>query len=297
MNNIANWIKQNARPLEKALYAYHFENGSKDEVIKTLKVYQNKDGGFGHALEPDNRNPESNPIACWTAFQIIKEINLDKNHQMVKDLIYYLKTTKFRDQWMFHFRIPSDNLYPHAPWWHYEEKHKIEGYNPTAALLGSLFVYLDKKDPTYVEITLEIIKAIEYFITHEVTEMHELRCFNELYDDIYDQFDLEAFKEVLKSRNLKTIEKNPDKWFSVYGPKPTQVFTSMKSPGAKDHLSLIHQELQMSYNHRNDEGVFDIVWNWNQYPNYNKIAKQEWKGIIALHFLLNAKKYNFVLKI
>ena len=46
MNLAIKWIKEHARALEQALYRYHFESGSKEDVANALKVYQNKDGGF-----------------------------------------------------------------------------------------------------------------------------------------------------------------------------------------------------------------------------------------------------------
>ena len=50
------FIYRNARPLDIVRWQYHFENGSKEEVLTALAAYQNADGGFGHALEPDWNN-------------------------------------------------------------------------------------------------------------------------------------------------------------------------------------------------------------------------------------------------
>ena len=51
---IRRWIERNARPLEWALYRQKFENGSESAVLEALSAYQNPDGGFGYALEPDD---------------------------------------------------------------------------------------------------------------------------------------------------------------------------------------------------------------------------------------------------
>ena len=56
------FVYRNARPLDIARWQYHFESGSSDAVLKALATYQNADGGFGHALEPDAWNPNSSPI-------------------------------------------------------------------------------------------------------------------------------------------------------------------------------------------------------------------------------------------
>lgn len=52
-----NFIYRNARPLDFARWQYHFENGRAEDAINVLSHYQNEDGGFGHALEPDFRMP------------------------------------------------------------------------------------------------------------------------------------------------------------------------------------------------------------------------------------------------
>ncbi|MFA6693930.1 MAG: hypothetical protein WCS44_03750, partial [Bacillota bacterium] len=57
-----NFVYRNARPLDLALWKYHFEAGGSDAVVEALSHYQNLDGGFGHALEPDCWNPNSSPI-------------------------------------------------------------------------------------------------------------------------------------------------------------------------------------------------------------------------------------------
>ena len=79
------FIYRNARPLDLARWQYHFENGSREPVLKALSYYQNEDGGFGHALEADAWNPNSSPIQTWCAIEILREINFsDAEHPMKK---------------------------------------------------------------------------------------------------------------------------------------------------------------------------------------------------------------------
>lgn len=47
------FIYRNARPLDFFRWKYHFETGSKEDVIDALVAYQNADGGFAYALEAD----------------------------------------------------------------------------------------------------------------------------------------------------------------------------------------------------------------------------------------------------
>ena len=81
------FIYRNARPLDLARWNYLFEDASKQAVLVALKAYQNADGGFAHALEPDCWNANSTPMQTWAATRIIKEIGLkDQNHPMIKGI-------------------------------------------------------------------------------------------------------------------------------------------------------------------------------------------------------------------
>ena len=51
-----------ARLLERLLFAVRFEGAPPAAVGKLVAAYQNPDGGLGHALEPDVRCPESQPL-------------------------------------------------------------------------------------------------------------------------------------------------------------------------------------------------------------------------------------------
>ena len=72
--HIENWIQRHARPLEAARYAILFQNSSPEPFLLLLVQYQNPDGGFGHALEPDSWDPHSTPYATLKAVQLLDSI-------------------------------------------------------------------------------------------------------------------------------------------------------------------------------------------------------------------------------
>lgn len=65
------FIWENARLLERALFEYYFFDTSPDRVLSILRTYQMEDGGFGHALEPDLRAPDSQPLFVEFAFHTL----------------------------------------------------------------------------------------------------------------------------------------------------------------------------------------------------------------------------------
>jgi len=65
------FLLTHARLLERRLFATCFRGQPATHVIDVLRGYQNDDGGFGHALEPDVRCPASLPIFVEIAFQAL----------------------------------------------------------------------------------------------------------------------------------------------------------------------------------------------------------------------------------
>jgi hypothetical protein len=63
-----------ARVLDRRRFAARFEGADPQGVIAALDAYRNADGGYGWALEPDLRVPESQPTAAIHAFEILAEI-------------------------------------------------------------------------------------------------------------------------------------------------------------------------------------------------------------------------------
>ena len=71
-----NFIWKNARLLERAIFELHFLNGSSKRILDILLAYQNEDGGFGNALEPDLRSPDSQPLFVEFAMRTLYDSKL-----------------------------------------------------------------------------------------------------------------------------------------------------------------------------------------------------------------------------
>src|SRR5690242_7924367 len=68
------FVLRNARLLERATFAAHFEGASAPPVLRALAAYQNPDGGFGLALEPDKRDPNSQPVDVQFALETMDAV-------------------------------------------------------------------------------------------------------------------------------------------------------------------------------------------------------------------------------
>lgn len=126
---------RNARLLDRLRFSYWFEGGSKENVLQALRGYQNEDGGFGHALEPDIRCPQSQPVPTEHALIIIDELQA-YDTEMMEGILSYLKSITLPEGGLpLAFR--SLMAFPHAPWWITEHDH-VPNMNPTGHIMGLL---------------------------------------------------------------------------------------------------------------------------------------------------------------
>ncbi len=69
----ARFLAANARVLEWRRFERMFLGGDQAPVRDAVAAYRNADGGFGHALEPDGRDPASQPAAVELGLRILLE--------------------------------------------------------------------------------------------------------------------------------------------------------------------------------------------------------------------------------
>ncbi|HKF38818.1 MAG TPA: hypothetical protein VKB35_18125, partial [Ktedonobacteraceae bacterium] len=129
---------RNARLVERYLFTFLFADGSREQVLAALRTYQNEDGGFGNALEPDKRCPSSQPQDIEFALHVLDAIDA-MDDPMVGRACDYLVTVTTPEGGV-PYALPSVNDYPHADWWTVEDNPPAS-LNPTAAIAGLLLKY------------------------------------------------------------------------------------------------------------------------------------------------------------
>src|SRR5262249_30417760 len=115
IDQAGNFVSSSARLLERRLFAFHFERGDAVGVIEALSAYRNPDGGSGWGLEPDKRDPASQPQDAQFALEVMDAVGA-LDCLLVPDLCDWLVTVT-TDEGGVPFALPSLNDHPHAPWW------------------------------------------------------------------------------------------------------------------------------------------------------------------------------------
>jgi len=108
------FVHANARVLDRHRLAVLLHGAPAQPVLDALRAYRNDDGGFGHALEPDVRDPDSEPAAALQALHVLAEAGA-LDDPMVADLARWIGSVAEPDGGV-PFVMPSAAAYPHAPW-------------------------------------------------------------------------------------------------------------------------------------------------------------------------------------
>ncbi len=290
-NKAIKYISENARPLELAVYRYFFEDGSNQAVIDELSKFQNADGGFGNALEPDFFNPNSSPIATNDAIITLSRVNaLDRDSDIVKGIVSYLKSHDSFDEdkkrWLF--AIDSNKDYPHAIWWK-KKGDGISKFNPSISLATFMVCY-GNRTPLYEEIIKE---GFEYLENGEEISGDDVNCYLLAYElltsnSINDIVDLNIFKDLLCKAIENCICKDITKYGVEYVPMPSVIFAGRYMEFITPKIKpLIAAEKDILAKLQMEDGGFDITWKWyTPYPDEYEQARAWWRPRITIDKLL-----------
>jgi len=287
-DNASQYILNNARYLEKLVYGHYFVAPCSEKIVKAYRMYQNKDGGYGNGLEPDFRLPSSSPMATAIALNRLSQFKETVGAQeQIEKAISYLESTYDDSIKGWESTSKMVNLFPHAPWWHFEKpRNGIHG-NPSAELLG----YLIEFEPFVKALDLEALRKIyiDYILAMDSFEEHELYCIIRLYNRMSDIEQVIIKHKITEGYN-KVVNLDMKQW-AGYEPYPLK-FISLTAHDLFDSpKELLIHNINFIVNKLNDDGVFAPSWSWTAYEAEWEIAKREWSGILTLDALLILKRY------
>lgn len=292
---IDSWMKQNARPLEMALWNYHFKGETKEAVVNVLSCYQNPDGGFGNALEPDLWNPESSPYETLVAVGILEKIGLAKtagtSHPIIKGILRFLAGGQHSDAMGWHFSVPSNDRYARAPWWTYsEETNRVQDMGITAGLCSFIFGTAGRDTQVYRKADAYTRSLLAAAMTAaDFGEMGAGAIYGLLgvlfWTGRLAEFPCDGLKERLEAVLNRRIERNPENWKN-YTPRPSEFILTPESPLYRGNETVVDQELDYLVGTRNPRGVWNITWSWygmgEKYAKEFAISENWWMAVKAI---------------
>lgn len=130
------FIYDDARLLERHRLAVLFDGAPGSRVLDALRPYRNDDGGWGHALEPDLRGPDSQVSGALSALEVLAELGTAADPAvapLVRETADWLASVALPDGRVPHV-LPTATAYPAAPW-----MQPNEGGMLTFAIAGHLW--------------------------------------------------------------------------------------------------------------------------------------------------------------
>jgi hypothetical protein len=111
----ATFMATHARLLDRRRFDLAIDGGPPDGVLAALAAYRNPDGGFGWALEPDQRSPTSQPAGAFPAFDVFEEIAPDTS-PLTAELCDWLSSVTLPDGGL-PFSLPGAATPGTSAWW------------------------------------------------------------------------------------------------------------------------------------------------------------------------------------
>lgn len=277
-----NFLLAHARPLDRAMFQFEFEHGSADDVLKELHTFQNDDGGFGQALEPDFRLPFSSAIATTVALQYISRLRLEKAPAMAVQALQYLHETFDSEHQLWESVPESVAQFPRAVWWEYPGPQKADEHwaNPGAEIMGYLYEF-PNVIPNQLRDELLIDKVFEKLEScSDVLEMHDLLCYLRLAERLPTALQTKLYA-LLDLHIREAVTTTPAQWRD-YGLQPLQVAPSPEAHYYSLLESHINENLGFMIENQGDDGAWNPPWQWWRYETEWLQAKEEWRGVLTL---------------
>ena len=274
------FLYNNARLLERQLFAFHFQGGDPQRVRNALLAYQNAEGGFGNALEPDKRTPTSQPIDQELALSLLDEIGFDS--QIALQVCDFLETITTPEGGV-PFVLPTARDAPRAPWWDTDLQQPPASINPTASIAGLLHKN-GVRHPWLERATEYCWRQIE---GGEITGGHDALAIQGFLQNVDDRARAERTFERVRRQVLEGGHVLYDPYATEYGimpltyaPTPQNLYHRLFDEATlQEHLTALAARQQ-------PDGGWPITW-----TPISPGCELEYRGIVTVGALKTLRAY------
>jgi hypothetical protein len=271
-----------ARLLERRLFEVTFDDGDPALVGRVVAAYQNEDGGLGHALEPDLRCVESQPLFV--------EVGLDALHQagwrdpeLARSLCFFLQRVS-NETGLVPPILESALASPHAS--HWGRSSLAPDLNPTAGICG----LLHEQGVGHPWLSRATETCCDLIIRHPPDEAHTLLSATRLADHLPDQALAERLHEAIAAALPQAsffIAEAPVKGYGLtplhFAPSPDSSWRSLFTDAQ------IEGHLEDLLGRRQPDGGWPISW---EPPGL--ASALEWRGRWTLEAIRPLMAYGWI---
>jgi hypothetical protein len=276
------FILNNARLLERNLFTFLFKGGDRQKVLSALLAYQNQDGGFGNALEPDKRTATSQPIDQEFALRVMDDLGFDT--PIALQICNFLET--ITTDGGIPFVLPTVRDAPRADWWNTETDHPPAYINPTASIAGLLHKY---------HIQHPWLARATDFCWHQIGHSqnpsgNDLLCIILFLEHVPERARAERMFDQISVQLLEGGQITYDPQASGY------VFMPLEYAPSPDSMCrrlfedrTIQAHLEALARRQQADGGWPISW-----PAVSPACELEYRGIVTIRALQTLKAYDYL---
>jgi len=285
-----NFMFLHSRLLERRLFQVHFEGESSDCIGQIIRAYQNSDGGLGHALEPDVRCPESQPIFVGIGLAALAEAEC-RDTKLAESLCDYLQSVSENNGLVPFFRETARQS-PIAGHWEDStltpgfSPTGIGGFNPTAEICGLLHYQGVQHD----WLSLATDTCCDMILNDPLPEAHYLYCASRLVEYLPDRVMAMNILDTIASTLPKANFFIPDAPANTYGltplhfaPKPDSICRELFTQDQ------INGHLEDLVGKQQEDGSWPIFW---EAPG--PASELEWRGRWTLDAICRLVAYGVI---
>lgn len=261
------------------MFAHAFFDAHADAVSAAVLAYRNADGGFGQAMEPDVRAPDSMPLHCEIALRALCDAGI-RDARIASGVCDFLATIADPDG---HVPIVTAKIrdYPRAAHWN-DPQTGGDSPNPTASLAG-LLIYQGIEHRWLSRATEWCWKRLE----QPIGEAHEILNALTFLEHAPDRSRAQKLASQVAAQIDRANWYLKDPASSNYGVTPLQLCPRPNSIGRSafaDHS--IEAHLDGLASRQQDDGGWPITWNAP-----SPASEFEWRGRWTLEALLCLRAY------
>ena len=266
------FLHANARVLERRRFDHLIDGGPKEPVLHALRAHRNSDGGFGHAIEPDMRAPESQPVGVQTAMEILHEIDVHED-PMIGPAVDWLAAVT-RPDGGIPFVLETDA--PHAPWWQFSDASSVTQTAANAAALHNLGV------------SHPWLEGADEFLFGRIAQLDASRMTDDIglgYDVLFSVHFLDAHPD--DARATEALDRLAPIPAAEHGSELPSALDLSPVPGSRSRRFFdVQRDLDALEAAQKDDGGWNVSW-----PDWNPAASIEWRGVATV-LALNVLRAN-----
>jgi hypothetical protein len=277
------FIWETARLLDRAIYAYFFQNGSPDWIKSILRTYQNDDGGFAHAIEPDLRAPGSQPVSVEFALRTLYECNMRDQDIAYRACDFLAQNADLQRGIAMNF--PSSMDYPHAP-----HMDNLASQQPGLDRLIGLVGLVNWHGVQHPWLKEAVETCLEHIVSFPFDDAHTIRTAFCFVESLEQNKPADRIFEKLSHDLMKANFFCLDTPVSTYGLTPLSF-----APSPTSYCRRIFTQAQIDAHledllaHQQPDGGWPILW---EPPS--EMSRLEWRAHTTVQALATLRAYGKV---